>query len=1352
MTTTKAWLQEIAGAAKLLTDILGLSERQARSEELRLIRASGLFDSNWYSEKVAAVREQGLDPVEHYLLIGDRIGQRPHPLFDSQYYRALCPESNTSGYSALGHFLKVGGLAMLSPTALFDVQWYVSQNPDVDLPNGIAAFHHFLTIGGPEGRAPSPLFDTERYLISRPNLRGTGVNLLTHFVEVGAKEGVSPHWLFDTGWYLATNPDCTQGGRDPLSHFLISGAKDGANPHPLFCTDWYWSQADSSTDGEKNPLLHYLTVGAKLGLSPHPCFDVAWYTSVYTEVAIEKHNPLEHYILSGAARGYFPNPHFDSAWYVGRNPIAGTPGYNPLAHYLSWPNSRPSISFDPDWYSRQTPAAQTHPGGPFGHFLEARKKGWVQGNAEQRCLWHETIDMDVYNASKNCLTNYRYSIGDLTHDALAAEATRHDREIYNSNLKLLIERLSDLRVPRDDHPKVSVIIPVFNGIHFTLACLQSIAQCPPNASIEVIVADNQSDDLTRELLEPRSDIRYVRNPTNLGFLRSCNRAATFARGEYIFLLNNDTMVCPGWLDELLTTFSLIPNVGLAGSRLLFADGRLQEAGGIIWNDGSAWNFGRGGDPGDPRYSYLRPADYISACTIMVPKKVWDQMSGFDEMFVPSYCEDSDLALRIRKAGFAVIYQPLSTVVHFEGMTQGRDETKGIKAYQTVNTVKLRTRWVDYLKTLQTPGEDLDRAISRGLGRRALVLDNCTPEPDKDAGSVTALNLMLLLRDSGFAVTFIPQDNFLYLPGYTANLQRNGIEVIYGHYCSSVEQHLKEAEDRYDLVVLFRPDSWEKHSQAVRRLSPRAKLLYHTCDLHFLRVEREVAVKEDLSLVERARQLKIVELDALRNSDLTIVHSVAEADIVKSLVPATSVAVFPWAIPVPGTQVGFTLRRNLVFVGGYQHVPNVDAVIYFVREIFPLIRARIPDVRLLVVGSKPPRELLELASPSVEIIGYVADLTSVLDRARLSIAPLRYGAGIKGKIATAMSLGLPTVATTIAAEGMALTHGEDVLVADAPEDFAEQVVKAYSDRSLWEKLSNQGIEFARDTYGPMAAWRVFTNILDQVNLPLDGEVSVPRLISPSDGKVSRTANLSTLGPAAVLTSRSDYDKFRESYAFDRVTAQENRWIEAIGDKAGTIVAFSSVAGQFVVLEPSQSKEDIALGELNLICPATQLSTGEQLLATLVRQAAAGNQTPLIFLNDDASPLYRWASTEFGGKQIVTPWKLDERYGQERFDVIASFRWLHKHPDPATGLLEFARVLKAGGQLLTIQHIDLDLDDAVAVGPMMNNSSGVMPAFLKFGWDLLANAQAGGFSEVKLELYHSFDYGFVGRFHSILRCVK
>lgn len=634
-----------------------------------------------------------------------------------------------------------------------------------------------------------------------------------------------------------------------------------------------------------------------------------------------------------------------------------------------------------------------------------------------------------------------------------------------------------------DKPLVSVIVPVYGKIEYTLMCLKSIQNNLPEVEFEIIVVDDKSPDNTAAELSKIRGIKYVQNSTNLGFIRSCNHGAEDAKGEYLCFLNNDTEVMPGWLDELVQTFQVFPGTGLVGSKFIYPNGTLQEAGGILWQDGSAWNFGRNQDPLLPIYNYAREVDYCSGASIVIPSALFSELGGFDEHYLPAYCEDSDLALKVRDHGYRVIYQPLSIVVHYEGITSGTDTTQGAKAYQIENSKKLFSRWKDRLRHHQPNGIDVDKAKDRTAKQRVLILDHCTPTPDQDAGSVTVFNLLLLLRDMGFQVTFIPEDNFLYMPEYTTKLQRAGVEVLYAPYYTSVEQHLAESGSRYELAFLFRPVVVERHLETVRKYCSKAKVLYHTVDLHYLRMFREAKLLGDRAKQRAAEEMKLLEFKAIRSVDASIVHSTSELEILRPELPNEEIYVFPLILNIRGTDKPFDERSDIVFVGGYQHAPNVDAVQYFVSEIMPILRRKIPGVRFYAVGSKPPKEIFDLACNDVIITGFVEDLSTLLDKMRVSVAPLRYGAGIKGKIGTALATGLPTVATTLAAEGMSMTNDKNILVAETSKDIAKSIVRLYNDEALWKRLQMNGIEFAESAWGAKAAWNTLQSILAKMSIDI-----------------------------------------------------------------------------------------------------------------------------------------------------------------------------------------------------------------------------------------------------------------------------
>ena len=638
-----------------------------------------------------------------------------------------------------------------------------------------------------------------------------------------------------------------------------------------------------------------------------------------------------------------------------------------------------------------------------------------------------------------------------------------------------------IRIFTSATPKVSVIIPVYGQLEYTLECLKSIERNPPQADFEIIVIDDCSPDGSAKVLKNIKSIRLVQNAENSGFIRSCNAGVKVALGEYLYFLNNDTQVTPGWMDELLKTFDRFPGTGLVGSKLVYPDGSLQEAGGIIWKDGSAWNFGRNQDASLPVFNYAREVDYCSGASIMVPKRLFDELGGFDEHYLPAYCEDSDLALKIRDKGYRVIYQPLSEVVHFEGVSSGTDTTTGVKAYQVENMKKVFERWKHRLESHQPNAVDVDNAKDRVATRRVLFLDQCTPTPDMDSGSIDAFNTMMLLRDMGFQVTFIPVSNFHNDRKYTSAIQAHGIEALYHPHVCSVDQHLTEHGKRYDLIFACRHNTLEPHYHSLRKYAPQAKILFHTVDLHFLREKREADLLQDTKLHKKAKRTQDIELKLIKECELTTVVSHVEKQVLDDMDLGEKVRVMPFSRHIRGTSVPLPERDGIVFVGGFQHPPNVDAVMYFVHEIMPHLRPLLPDVIFHVVGSKVPDEIRQLEGPDVQLHGYVEDLDPLLDQMRVSVAPLRYGAGIKGKVGSAMCAGLPVVASPLATEGMNLTHGENVIIAKDPKEYADCIAELYQNEDLWNRISKNGIEYSERAWGAEVAEKVLHDILQRCEL-------------------------------------------------------------------------------------------------------------------------------------------------------------------------------------------------------------------------------------------------------------------------------
>ena len=616
---------------------------------------------------------------------------------------------------------------------------------------------------------------------------------------------------------------------------------------------------------------------------------------------------------------------------------------------------------------------------------------------------------------------------------------------------------SPFAVPASDEPTASIVIPVFNQFAHTLACLRALAAHPPANPVEIIVVDDGSSDETEGALTQVAGVRYHRRAKNGGFIAACNDGAELARGEYLVFLNNDTSPQPGWLDALLRTFEAHPRAGLVGAQLLYPDGRLQEAGGVVRNDGRADNIGRFKSPQHPLYSHVRRVDYCSGAAIALPTAAFRELGGFDTRYSPAYYEDTDLGFRVRNSGRAVLYQPAAKVVHFEGATSGTDTRQGPKAYQVRNRQVLVERWAHQLS--RHPDHEVTQAAltRHHHAQEVLVIDAETPTPDRDSGSLRMVNLMRMLLDENAHVAFVPS-NRRFDPIYTERLQQFGVEAWFTPFMARAPAWLREHGHRFDTIVVSRHYVASEFLPLLRRHAPQARIVFDSVDLHYLRELRGAEVAADESLRRAAMRTRARELAVVNAADVTLVVSEAERALLAQDAPGATVEVLSNLHEVAGAGMPWAERRDLVFVGGFRHPPNVDAVLWFAREVFPAIRARLPDAVFHCIGAHAPAEVQALArEPGVVVHGHVPDITPYMDGARLALAPLRYGAGVKGKVNLSMAHGQPVVATTCAVEGMHLRDGHDVLVADDARGFADAVVRAYTDEALWNTLARNGLD-------------------------------------------------------------------------------------------------------------------------------------------------------------------------------------------------------------------------------------------------------------------------------------------------------
>lgn len=630
--------------------------------------------------------------------------------------------------------------------------------------------------------------------------------------------------------------------------------------------------------------------------------------------------------------------------------------------------------------------------------------------------------------------------------------------------------------------KISIIVLVYNHWDITTRCLASVLSSPTEKDYEVILVDNGSEEPMPDFYPAMiPEIRIIRSESNRGYGGGYNFAAQFATGDLMVLLSTDIIVTPGWLDELVRVKSDNPGTLIVGPKYLMLDGRLLEAGSLIFNDGTPWALGRGDDARVPFFNFVRDAHYVSTACVLVDRDFFISTGGFDPIYGMGYFEDTDLCTRARHAGGRVMYTPFANILHQESSSFGGHKSQLMETNGRIFTNK----WHDFLKEhYPEPAVSPLKASIAGARRSILVIDKFLPWHDRASGAKRTVEILRLLKQSNCHITFAAVDG-RNQDSYVQHLQMMGIEVVWNDGPAigmpelgaiPWEQLLQHRE--YDYVWLTFWDVAAYYLERFRNLRLDARLIVDSVDLEFARLAAE-AVTTGTGSFNRERSLR--EIAAYQAADIVITVSDLERDMLRKTGISNRIEVLPNIHEVIQTVPHLdhtSSRRDLLFVGNFNHRPNRDAILMFARNIFPHLHQRL-QVNLLIAGNNPTDDVLELQTmPGIKVLGWVPDLAPVYNSVLAAIAPLRYGAGIKGKISEALSMAVPVIASPEALVGMeVVVEKEAVLVASVsnPNQWFAAVTKLL-EPDFWNALSVKGWEVCSKLYGRGSAREILEQII------------------------------------------------------------------------------------------------------------------------------------------------------------------------------------------------------------------------------------------------------------------------------------
>jgi GT2 family glycosyltransferase/glycosyltransferase involved in cell wall biosynthesis len=637
-----------------------------------------------------------------------------------------------------------------------------------------------------------------------------------------------------------------------------------------------------------------------------------------------------------------------------------------------------------------------------------------------------------------------------------------EKQKLDSYAKVVLNKFllspEQLTFPEDQKPQLSIVLVFYQQAHLSYLCLQSLLEFA-DVSYELIIVDNNSTDETATLLDKIDNTTIIRNVDNLGFVKAVNQAAEVAAGEYILLLNNDALIEKSTLSNALQVIESDESIGAVGAKIKLLDDSTQEAGSIIFSDGACLGYGRGKPTDSYEFMFQRDVDYCSGAFLLFRNSSFKALGGFDLDYAPAYYEESDFCIRLQEKGLRIVYVPTCQITHYEFASSGG--IQAAKKLQAEHQQLLCAKHADFLEErLMNDGSNILRARTRNNFPNILVIDDRVPHPSLGAGYPRCSNLLFELSKMDLNISFYPllfpqekwDDVYKTVP--------NTIEVILESGLQELQSFLEARKDFYQHVVVSRVHNMEFFNHCLS-LNPDllgdAKIIY---DAEAVSAPREILRMEFLGEAMSAKdQAKLIdkELQQSKLAGKIVAVSNNEAEIFKRHGYSDTVVLGHTITSKPGSN-GFMQRSGLLFVGALRDEgsPNVDSLLWFLINVFPILEQAIPNIKLNVVGDNSAPSLATIGKDNINFTGRIDSIEEIYNISRVFIAPTRFAAGIPHKIHEAAARGLPSVTTPLLAQQLGWKDSKELLVGDTPEGYAAQCIKLYQDEKLWQDVRDAGL--------------------------------------------------------------------------------------------------------------------------------------------------------------------------------------------------------------------------------------------------------------------------------------------------------